>query len=97
MSKKRKCKLCEQSMSWALPERVTDKNIDYTKHCLSIEKRSIVCGYTMKTKAIEHEQYCKHYKEKSAEENERDRQYDEARIRELEQMIEEYESRKVER
>ena len=91
MSKKRKCKLCRESMGWSLPERITDKNIDYAKHCLAVAKRSIVCGYTMKTKTIEHEQYCKHYKEKSAEEIERDRQYDEARMRELEEMIEEYE------
>lgn len=91
MSKKRKCKLCKESMSWSLPERVTDKNIDYAKHCLAVAKGSIVCGYTMKTKTIDHEQYCKHYKEKRAEEIERDSQYDEARIRELEQMIEEYE------
>lgn len=91
MSKKRKCRLCEQSMSWALPERVTDKNVEYAKHCLAVAKRSIVCGYTMKTKGIEHEQYCKYYIEKSEKEIKRDKQYDEKRIRELEQMIEEFE------
>lgn len=97
MSRKRKCKLCKESTGWALPDRVSDKNINYAKHCVTVAKRSIVCGYTMKTKAIEHEQYCKHYEEKSAEEIERDRKRDESRIRKLEQMIEEYESGKVER
>lgn len=95
MSKKRKCKLCENSMGWALPVKVTDKNIDYAKHCLSTAKTTIVCGYTMKTKGTEHEQYCMHYKQKSNELAERDKKYDEFRIQELEQMIQEFEGSKV--
>lgn len=48
-------------------------------------KKSIVCGYTMKSKAKNHEQYCKHFAKKTYNvdyQKEIDR---------LEKLIEEYE------
>ena len=78
-------------MSWSLPFKVGERNIDYAKHCLEVAKHSIVCGYTMKTKAIEHEQYCKHYEPKEEKMVEFYEKYDKERIEELECMIIEYE------
>lgn len=87
MSKKRKCIDCKNHMNWALPVRVTEQNIDYARHCLRLAERTFVCGITMKTKRVEHEQYCKYFKEDS------DR-FDDDRMEEiakLRRMIEEYE------
>ena len=56
MAKKVKCSDCCESMNWALPISVNSENIDYAKGCLMFAKRSIVCGYTMKSKAKNHEQ-----------------------------------------
>ena len=89
MSKKRKCIDCKNRVNWALPVRVTEQNIDYARHCLRLAERTFVCGITMKTKRVEHEQYCKYFKEDS------DR-CDDDRIEEiakLRRMIEEYERR----
>jgi len=91
MAKKVKCMNCAKSIRWALPE-VWEKNLEYVKHCVAVAKRSIVCGETMKTKRINHEQYCKKYREKE----ECDRNYDNAyskEITELERKIESYEHR----
>jgi hypothetical protein len=74
-------------MRWALPIKVTEKNIDYAKHCLDVAKRSIVCDRTMRTKPIGHEQYCKHFVKKEHE----DTCYQKD-IENLERMINEYES-----
>lgn len=89
MAKKVKCKTCINTMLWALPDEVTSKNIDYAKHCVSVAKRSFVCGHTMKTKHREHEQYCKNYEPADFDEL---TGYD-ARIAELEQKIAEFERR----
>ena len=62
MSRKVKCKMCEKSMRWALPERVTENNYEYAKHCLRMVKNTLVCDRTMRTKYIEHEQYCKYFR-----------------------------------
>lgn len=90
MAKKVKCMDCTNSMHWSLPEQVRENNLEYAKHCVCVAKRSIVCGETMKTKGINHEQYCKKYREKE----ERDRNYDNIcseKIAELERKIEDYE------
>lgn len=90
MGKKVKCMDCANSMRWALPDRVGEKNLEYEKYCACVAKRSIVCGETMKTKGINHEQYCKKYREKE----ESDRNYDNAyseEIVKLERRIEDYE------
>ena len=92
MGNKRKCKLCEQSMRWALPERVTEKNYEYAKHCLHMVKNTLVCGRTMKTKPIEHEQYCKHYHPKDDIDLDFDIKCEPKRIKKLEDMIKDYEN-----
>lgn len=89
MSKKRKCIECENATRWSVEMKVSDKNIDYAKQCLCAAKRSIVCDITMKTKPIDHEQYCKHFRKKEYE----DLCYQEC-IENLERMIIEYEANK---
>ena len=86
MAKKRKCIECECSMHWALPRKVTEKNIDYAKYCLNWAKKTIVCDRTMKTKGVNHEQYCKHFVRKIHEDT-----WYQKEIEKLEQMINEYE------
>lgn len=85
MAKKVKCSDCSESMNWSLPISVNSGNIDYAKHCLMIAKRSIVCGYTMKSKSKDHEQYCKHFEKKTYDINYQ------KEIDRLEKLIEEYE------
>ena len=87
MAKKVKCIECMECMNWALPYKVNEQNIEYAKQCLVIAKRSIVCGYTMKTKKRDNEQYCKHFT-KTLHSNDFTRQ-----IEELEAKIKEYETR----
>lgn len=90
MSKKVKCIECSKSMCWALPQKVSDGNYKYAKYCLQTAKMSIVCGETMKTKSINHEQYCKKFLKKT----EMDLKFDsflQKEISELEKMIKEYE------
>ena len=91
MSTKQKCKLCEQSMRWALPERVTSNNYEYAKQCLRMVKTTLVCGHTMKTKGINHEQYCKHFITKDERMLKFETDSEKNRIRKLEYMIKEYE------
>lgn len=90
MAKKVKCIDCINSMHWALPVMVRGENLEYAKYCSRIAKRSIVCGETMKTKQINHEQYCKKYREKTEWDKEYDKVYDKE-ISELEKKIEDYE------
>lgn len=91
MSKKVKCMECECSMHWSLPERVLSGNIDYAKHCLIVARRSIVCGETMKTKRVGHEQYCKKFKPKVELDFKMDEIY-QTEIANLDEMIQTYES-----
>lgn len=92
MANKKKCKLCKQSMRWALPEQITEKNYEYAQRCLLMAKNTLVCGYTMKTKGIEHEQYCKHYSPKDEKELDIDIECESKGIQDLENMIKEYEN-----
>ena len=85
MAKKVKCSDCSESMNWSLPLSVNSGNIDYAKHCLMLAKRSIVCGYTMKSKSKDHEQYCKHFEKKTYDINYQ------KEIDRLDKLIEEYE------
>lgn len=91
MANKKKCKLCKQSMRWTLPERITEKNYEYAQYCLLMAKNTLVCGHTMKTKGIEHEQYCKHYRQKDERELDIDVKCESKRILDLENMISKYE------
>ena len=91
MSSKRKCRLCGESMGWALPDRVTSKNYEYAKRCLYMAKNTLVCGYTMKTKRIEHEQYCKHFVPKDEIELDYEENTLVDELNNLENMIKEYE------
>lgn len=89
MSKKVKCKECENMMNWSLPESITNFNYEYAKHCLDIAKSTFVCGITMKTKRRDNEQYCKHF-EKSIYNME---DLNNKRLLKLEEMIKEYETK----
>lgn len=91
MARKVKCKMCEKSMRWAIPERVTENNYEYAKHCLRMVKNTLVCGHTMRTKYIEHEQYCKYFHKKDERELDYDIKAEPKRIQKLEDMIKEYE------
>lgn len=87
MAKKVKCIECEEYMNWSLPVKVGKQNIEYAKHCLSVAKRSFVCGRTMKTKPLNNEQYCKHFcKGKNYND------WNSKRIEELEAKIKEFEA-----
>lgn len=90
MSKKVKCIECSKSMRWALPQKVSEGNYAYAKHRLETAKRSIVCGETMKTKSINHEQYCKKFLKKTEMDLKFD-SYNQKKISELEKTIKEYE------
>lgn len=90
MSKKVKCIECSKSMHWALTNGVSEKNYEYAKRCIQTARRSIICGETMKTKSIHHEQYCKKFVKKT----EMDLSCDECYQKEIEQVektIKEYE------
>lgn len=90
MSKRVKCIECHFSSHWSLPCGVSEKNYKYAKLCLQTAKRSIVCNETMKTKPINHEQYCKKFSKKT----EMDLKFEPCylnKILELEKMITEYE------
>lgn len=76
-------------MSWSLPMAVNHNNYEYAKNCLVAAKSSIVCGETMKTKPVEHEQYCKKYHKK---ENCFIDKYYYKEMETLERLIREYES-----
>lgn len=87
MAKKVKCIECSEYMNWSLPIKVSKQNIEYAKHCLSVVKRSFVCGRTMKIKPLNNEQYCKHF---CKGENHND--WNSKRIEELEAKIKEFEA-----
>lgn len=91
MSKKHKCCMCENSMHWSLPERVTPVNIDYAKRCLRLAKNTIVCDRTHKTKGKNHEQYCKYYRNQDADYLKFCVKRSEEEIQNLEKLIAEYE------
>lgn len=58
MAKKVKCIECDNSMDWAIPNAEIIKGNEHLQNTL---KNYIVCGYTMKSKHIDHCQYCKNY------------------------------------
>ena len=94
MASKVKCIECKKAMNWALPEKITGKNIEYAIHCLNVAKRTVSCEQTTKTKAKTHEQYCKHFEKKDCW----DKAFDELmekKLERLERMINEYEVQKV--
>ena len=61
MSKKVKCCECASFLGWALPERVDKDNYEYAKRVFELASTTGVCGYSMKTKQMAHEQYCKRF------------------------------------
>lgn len=87
MAKKVKCKDCENACGWSIPERISAANIDYAKYCLFLVSKTIVCERTMKTKGVEHEQYCKYFKKA-----EFDNCMTESQTNKLKKMIEDYET-----
>lgn len=89
MGKKVKCIECSEYMDWALPVKVNEGNISYAKQCLNIAKRTFVCSYTMKTKPLNNEQYCKHFCKNEYKDNSNSK-----RIEELESKIKEFEALK---
>ena len=58
MAKKVKCIDCDNSMDWSIPN---DEHLKGNDFLIDTLKNTIVCGYTMKTKSVNHCQYCKHY------------------------------------
>ncbi len=58
MSKKVKCLDCAECMRFAIPMK---KYLEENTYLVDRLKNSLVCGYTMKTKNVDNEQYCKHY------------------------------------
>ena len=61
MSKKVKCCECASFLGWALPKRVDKDNYEYAKRVFKLASTTGVCGYSMKTKQMTHEQYCKRF------------------------------------
>lgn len=95
MGKKVKCRECFHSMNWCLPVNVNNNNYDYAKCVYNAAHKFIVCAKTEKTKNINNEQYCRHYKNKKETNNEVDSIY----ARELEELgrkIKEFEDNKGE-
>ncbi len=92
MAKKVKCMECTKSMHWALPRQVGVQNYEYAKECLCSAKKSIVCGETMKTKRVDHEQYCKKFVCKTEKDKQCDSVYS-GKINKLEDLIRVYESK----
>lgn len=90
MSKKLKCVECHNSIHWAVPNEVNEYNYEYAKYCIEIAKTSIVCDKTMKTKFVNHEQYCKKFLKKTEIDLKYD-SYHQKKLLELEKMIKEYE------
>ena len=85
MSKRVKCAECDNMMFFATPYMVDAGNYEYAKHCLDVATRSCVCGCTVKTKPLNNEQYCKHFRKvESIRSNEN-------RIKMLKDAIAEYE------
>lgn len=61
MSKKVKCCECASFLVWALPERVDKYNYECAKRVFKLASTTGACGYSMKTKQMAHEQYCKRF------------------------------------
>lgn len=89
MSKKVKCCECDSLLGWALPRVVDKDNYEYAKRVLKLASTTGICGYSMKTKARTHEQYCRKFKKDEFLEQRDDFFKDE--ISELENAIKEYE------
>ena len=90
MSKKKKCIDCKQSMRWALPDEVSNQNLDYARRRIFHAKHTLVCGHTMITKPLNNEQYCNHFIPKSELDIKANETY-EKEVKKLEQMIIEFE------
>lgn len=58
MGKRVSCLNCENCMRFAVPNK---KSLEESPYLLNQIKKTLVCGYTMKTKTVNNEQYCKHY------------------------------------
>lgn len=91
MGKKRRCIDCDLHINWALPLKISAKNIDYARHCLNVAERSIVCSHNMKTKPLNNEQYCKHFCKSSECQQIADHVYRDIEIPKLQNMIKDYE------
>lgn len=89
MSKKVKCCECDSLLNWALPRVVDKNNYECAKRALKLASTTGVCGYTMKTKARTHEQYCRNFKKDEFLERHND--FFKGEILKLENMIKEYE------
>lgn len=89
MSKKVKCCECASFLGWALPERVDKYNYECAKRIFKLASTTGVCGYTMKTKQMTHEQYCKRFEKNKYSEQESELFKQE--ILNLKNMIAEYE------
>jgi hypothetical protein len=65
MAKKHKCIECDHAMNWAVPscKGIEDKSEWNIRRLRRLCLETIVCGRTMKTKNVDHEQYCKHFEE----------------------------------
>ncbi|MDD3253093.1 MAG: hypothetical protein PHV18_11085 [Lachnospiraceae bacterium] len=94
MSKKVKCCKCKNSMHWAIPVRVGEKNIEYAKYVLELARKSIVCGDMIPSRSrnIDHEQYCKKFKKMDDSLRENVEKCFENELLELEEKIREYEA-----
>lgn len=92
VSKKVKCLECKSCMFWCIPKRVTAKNYDYATECLLVAKKTIVCGQRVYTKKIDNQQYCKLFKREDKELVQKKMAVYEKEVKELEKMIEQFES-----
>ena len=65
MAKKHKCIECGNAMNWEVPHKdsISDKSPNNIKRIKHLCLETIVCGETMKTKKVDHEQYCKKFEE----------------------------------
>ena len=63
MAKKRKCIECLEAAPWSMPRKgELDNAPEYEITRLKrLCTETIVCGRTLKTKNIDHEQYCKYF------------------------------------
>lgn len=95
MAKKVKCIDCVYRTDWAVPNGVDENNIDYTERCLNHAKNTLVCGYTMKTKAREHEQFCRHFIRAEEAKKAFEDEWLKERIERLEKQIEEFKQKKL--
>ena len=90
MAKKVKCAECKYRNEWSIPQAVTERNIVYAEQCLYLIKRTFVCEHSMKTRAREHEQYCKYFRKEEEKEKSFKDAISRQNIENLEKMIEEF-------